>query len=89
MARVLENLKVRDKASETRCLRAGKSNGAIHALLTLVLLHQKVIAAVALHGIFAAARLPDALLCAAVGTDLWHGYRGILMKIGGFAKKNW
>jgi len=37
-----------------------------------------MIAAVALYGIFAAARATDALLCAAVGTDLGHGYRGIL-----------
>jgi hypothetical protein len=66
------NLEVRDKTFETMmlCRRQGKS--AVETLLTLILLHQEVIPAVALHGIFSATCLPDALLCAAVGPDFWH-----------------
>lgn len=39
-----------------------------------------MVAAVTLHREFSAARAPDALLCAAVGTDFGHGYRDSVMK---------
>ncbi len=45
---------------------------AIQALLTLVLLEQKVVSAVAIEGKFTASGLPNSLLRAAVGLELWH-----------------
>ncbi len=80
-------LEVREKATNTSPFGGGNDDRAIQTLLALILLHQKVITTVALKSEFTASSTPDALLAAAVGTDFWHGYRGILMKNGGFAKK--
>lgn len=59
-------LEVREKIDQSVLVPLIGRQSAIKALLTLILLLEKVVTAVALHGDFAASRASNTLLCAAV-----------------------
>lgn len=63
---------VGDKKCESTLIRVVHDLRAIQALLTLALLHEKVVAAVAVKRELAASGATDALFGAAVGLKLWH-----------------
>ena len=67
-----EGLKVRDKHLECTLVGRVHEHRAILALLTLALLHQKVVTAVAVKRKFAASCALNALLRAAVGLKFRH-----------------
>lgn len=49
---------------------------AIEALLTLALLHEEVVPAVAIESKFATTSAINTLFCAAVGLQFWHRAKG-------------
>lgn len=66
MPRFVRMLQVWNELLNIWDVRWVEHNRAVHALLALALLLEKVAAAVALHSQLAGTRLSDSLLCAAV-----------------------
>ncbi len=67
-----ECLEVREKQCERPLVGRMHELGAIETLLTLTLLHEQVIATVAIERQLAASGASDALFCATVGLELGH-----------------
>ncbi len=65
-------LQIREEKCEGAFVRRMHEFRAIQALLALALLHEEVVAAVAVESQFSASGTTDTLLRAAVGLELWH-----------------
>lgn len=73
-------LEVRDEGSHPALIGRVDEERAVQALLTLVLLHKEVAAAIALDGQLAGSGASEPLLRAAVGLLLRHGARSVRAK---------